>query len=252
MHTEAKWAVGIVTAPRDGVSYLEQTTESLLAAGFADFTIFGEPGCDLTAYPKHTIRPVVYGDWTNWFCGLAETIYRNPEADYVAMFEDDVVVCKNSRRYLEESLPQLDEFATFSLYTPGIYHKQSARLFHNQQNGPETVSTLSVVFRMETALRFLADPMNVGHRSSGRNYFGKDISNTGKDIVIGLWAESLGLPIYFHTPSLAQHIGDVSTLPLEPNSRLKRYACSFPGDDFDATDLLDYPFHSLALTKITI
>lgn len=240
-----KCAIGISSAQRM-VNYVDRTVASLAVAGWDDVTIFAEP--ESPASGTVVRRPKQYGDWTNWYCGLFELVQTHHDADYFAMFEDDVVVCKNVRKYVEGILPHLGNFASLSLYTPGIYSRPSPRLLHNECRQEETVSTLTVIFPASSVLSFLA--YNVGHRSSGRVFFGKDRSNTGKDIVLGLWAFHENLPIYYHSPSLAQHIGLESTLPVELNREEKRFATDFVGEDFDALSLLAYPLRrvdSLAL-----
>ena len=50
------------------------------------------------------------------------------------------------------------------------------------------------------------------------------------DVVIGEWAARQGLKVFFPTPSLAQHIGDVSTLWPQGRAKGYRKADRFAGD----------------------
>ena len=52
------------------------------------------------------------------------------------------------------------------------------------------------------------------------------------DMQIGIWARRHSLPIYFPTPCLVQHIGDSSSIWLDPHSRAfgERRADRFVGD----------------------
>ena len=66
---------------------------------------------------------------------------------------------------------------------------------------------LAFVFSREAAQRFLADRDVVLHRWSRSRNGLADISWR-----VGKWAHSNDVPIYYPTPSLVQHIGDVSAL----------------------------------------
>jgi hypothetical protein len=68
------------------------------------------------------------------------------------------------------------------------------------------------------------------------------VGNTIKDAVIGQWAEKNDLPIFYHTPALAEHIGVHSTLTddlsTSENSRMSK---DFVGEDFDVSAWLEEP-----------
>ena len=60
------------------------------------------------------------------------------------------------------------------------------------------------------------------------------------DVRVGEWSEAINKAAIFHNPSLAQHIGEFSTIwedgvPAEDD----RAAFEFVGENFDALQLLD-------------
>jgi hypothetical protein len=251
-----RWTVGIITAPRENGYYLDRTLESLTRAGFCDPVVFAEPGSIVPEwFTGHVVgRRKKYGDWTNWATGLYELLLSEPVTDYFFMLEDDVVVCKGAREYLEYSLPQLGDFASLSLYTSSRYYRPNRdRMFHNECRGKNTWSTVTVVMSHASVLRFFSDPDVQKHRffdifkvkegywnnkasyGAGRTSVTDCVGNTIKDAVIGQWAEKLKLPVYFHTPSLAEHIGVSSTLTDDDSTPENgRMSKDFVGEDFDA------------------
>jgi hypothetical protein len=145
------------------------------------------------------------------------------------MLEDDVILCQ-AKPYLEYAIPKLGEFATISLYTPSIYAKKS-RCFHNECHSNRRIrswSTVTIIMRREQVIDFFSDHDVQSHRfkdidkvltpgkhaSYGRGFTSlvDMVGNTIKDVVIGDWAHKKQLPTYYHSPALAEHIGEFSTL----------------------------------------
>jgi len=257
--SDVKWAVGVITAPREQGFYLDQCLDSLQEGGWNDPVVFAEPKAKI---PDDFMGDVVrrrkqFGDWTNWATGLFELFLSEPESDYFFMLEDDAVVCKNARQYVERGLVELGEFASLSLYTPSIYCKNDFQGFHNEQRGKRTWSTVTVIMSHRSVLNFFSDIDVQKHRffdifKVGPKYWGghggqgsygtgytsviDTVGNTVKDAVIGQWAEKNNLPIYYHTPALAEHVGIFSTLTDDvseaDNGRMSK---DFVGRDFDVS-----------------
>lgn len=250
-----KWTVGVITCPREKGYYLDQNLRSLNNAGWEDVVVFAEPDSvipdDFTGDVVH--RRKQYGDWTNWASGLYELFLSEPDTDYFFMSEDDALVCRGAKKYLESILWQLGDFASLSIYTPSKY-QQKYRGFHNLCNGMETWSTVTVIMSHKSVWQFFSDPdvqkhrfedifkvqkewwINTPHASYGRGYSSliDTVGNTVKDAVIGKWAEKTGLPVYYHTPALAEHIGYHSTLTDDlSNPDNGRMTSDFVGEDAD-------------------
>jgi hypothetical protein len=229
-----QWSVGIAAAPRSSDSYLKHTIESV-ASNFQDVHVFAEP---LLENPGGVIlhrHGEQFGDWSNWLCGLFSLIAIRPKTDYFLMLEDDVSLCKNLEYYLEGLIPQIGKFAALSIYTPRRYARNYGRYVHNECHGIQTWGSQALVFGRHEAVRFLSSPEVLLHRSYGDNYQGRDISNARKDAIIGLWADRENLPLYFHSPSLVQHTGLISSLGNESHESL------YVGSDFDAMQLVEQP-----------
>lgn len=257
-----KWTVGLTTAPRKEGYYLDRTLKSLRVAGFGDVVVFAEP-CSLI--PQDHTGPVVfrrktYGDWTNWATGLYELLLSEPDTDMFLMVEDDVIFCKTAREYLDHAIPQLGDFGSLSLYTPSVFHRKRFCGFHNELRGMKTWSTVTVAMRRDKVISFFSDPDVQRHRFE--DIFGEDKrfwccpftdpKNSIKDAVLGLWASKHQLPIYYHTPALAEHIGDFSTLT-DQQATVKngRMSLDFVGEDYDLSDWLSLPVTVRSQATIT-
>jgi hypothetical protein len=260
-----KWSVGIITAPRKQGYYLDKTLISLKTGGWNHVVLFAEPH---SAIPPTFTGDIVrrrkqYGDWTNWATGLYELFLSDPDSDYYFMLEDDALICKNARQYLEYAIPYLDDFGSISLYTPSTYFKPNFKGFHNEQEGRNTWSTVTVIMSHNAVLRFFSDPDVQKHRffdifkvgprywggHGGRGSYGSGytsiidtVGNTVKDAVIGKWAEKSELPIFYHTPALAEHIGYHSTLTDDvSNDKNGRMTKDFVGESFDVSQWVGLP-----------
>lgn len=241
-----KWSVGIITCPRkDGSNFLSKTLSSIRNAGWSDnlITVFAEPTSPVPQdFRGHVVeRRKRFGDWTNWATGLFELLLSEPDTDYFLMSEDDVVYNKDSKRYLEFSFPHLGHFGSLSLYTPSRYHRFNFRGWHDECHGVETWSTVTVIMPKESVIQFFACEDTQRHRFQdifnaplvqwGVNC---DPQNSVKDAVLGHWAKKNRLPIFYHTPALAQHIGIKSTISNETASIDNgRQAADFVGEDVE-------------------
>jgi hypothetical protein len=235
-----KITVGVITAPRKCGYYLDQTLKSLDRAGFNDVTVFAEPGSVIPeSFKGHVVRrPKTYGDWTNWATALYELLLSNPETDYFYMAEDDGIVCKGIIPYLERTLPMLGRFGTASIYCPGKYHIHNFIGYHDECHGALTWSTLTVIMPRDSVTSFFSEPFVQRHRFE--NVFESDIAwgvevdpcNSVKDAILGKWAQKNKLPMYYHTPCLASHIGIKSTLSSKQTS-WENLAIDFVGEDYE-------------------
>lgn len=250
------WSVGVITCPRKHGYYLDQTLKSLQQAGWSNITVFAEPESKIPDFDGTVVtRRKVYGDWTNWATGLYDLFLSEPETDYFFMLEDDAVVCRGAKRYLEFSLPYLEEFGALSLFTPSCYHG-SFLGFHNECHDQSTRSTVTIVMSQKSVLSFFSDidvqrhrftdlyepGIPLGSYGAARTSLADRVGNTVKDAVIGCWAAKNKLPIFFHTPSLAEHIGEFSTLTSDVSSvENGRVSVDFVGQECSLEDMIDKP-----------
>src|SRR4051812_15694767 len=103
----AEWACGVTTVPERRGTLLPRTLGSLQRAGFPAPRLFadgvatpeeanwyGQTGCA-------TVRCPIVRVAMNWTLGLWELYARQPRADFFAVFQDDVLVCRDAREYVE-------------------------------------------------------------------------------------------------------------------------------------------------------
>ena len=65
------------------------------------------------------------GAWKNWLLGLRELRTSNPDAEIYGMFQDDALLCKNVKPYLENVLWPSPNASVVSIYTPRPYASDS-------------------------------------------------------------------------------------------------------------------------------
>jgi hypothetical protein len=221
------WAVGVTTSPR-GRPTLDWTLDSLARAGWDDPRVFED--LPTTIAPRHAGRPLstripALGAWPNFYLGLAELVVRHPEADAYFMVQDDVLFYdrQDLREYLERILWPSAPPGPISLYCPSFYSRPGSS-WHRFE-GSWAGGALAFIFPREQARQFVADPRVLAHRWSedGRGL-------VAIDAVVGAWAHCSEIPVYFPCPSLAQHIGDVSTLWSVHSSNSVRLADRFLAD----------------------
>ena len=151
---------------------------------------------------------------------------REPDADAYLMVQDDVLFfCHPGlRSYLEQVLWPGQAPGVVSLFCPRDYTQARAGWHQFPQQWFWGAQTF--IYSREAAQQFLADARVVMHRWNG-DYDG---GTTGIDVVIGEWAYRRGIPLHFPSPSLVQHVGEVSTLWETARIAGPRRADRFAGD----------------------
>lgn len=225
------WMYGVTTVPERRKDLLPKTLKSLEGAGFPNPIIFVDGDWDwkswndefklhcVMRYPKMR----VFG---NWVMSLAELYLRNPNANYYAIFQDDMTTSKNLRQYIEAI--EYPEKGYLNLYTfprNQILAKGKVGFYLSNQKGKGAVG---LIFNVEAVQILLTHNHMVGRV--------RDMV-LGHKFVDGSIVESMkkaGWKEYVHNPSLVQHHGFKSTTgnPKHPQ------ATSFKGEDFDLLTLL--------------
>lgn len=174
------WAVGMLTASRPRPT-IERSLASLKATGFDRVMVSDDV--------------VSRGSWCNWFTTL-ETLTESG-ADSLLIVEDDAVFCKGLRGYLESTLWLDPGCALCSAYSCGRYTERDAMPFgwSEENRGHFLVGSLCWAIPRKSAEAILEDL-----RYSREGY-------KGIDLRVGLWALDTGRTVWYHKPSLVQHIG---------------------------------------------
>lgn len=233
-----KWQYGITTHPNRLGNHLPETLRSLSNAGFDEPWIFLD-GPTPATFPQElrqrmTSRSNSLGVIGNYMTALWELYVRNPLADRYAIFQDDIVLCKNLRGYLD-SLP-LPEDHYWNLFTfmeneklikgkqgfvkSSQYGRGAVALVYPRLAVVEILSSRSLVMKPQAANKKIAT---------------KRIDGGICTAICKSHGQAQTHTEYVHAPSLVQHLGLKSTLGNDNQPQ----AQSFPGEDFDCLTLLE-------------
>ncbi len=231
--TVRQWAVGMTTAPRTE-STMERSLRSVSAAGWNEIQIFAEPGSVIppeTAGLCVTHRAETMGVLGNWFLGLTELVQRKPDADAYVMLQDDVVLAKNVRQYLESTLWPSERVGLVSVYCPEPYRQKTG--FHEVNSNKGLLGALTWILPPGTAKWLVTAGLAAYLRQRTLTRETRRL-----DVLIGNVLAQAGWPAYYAAPSLAEHIGTHSTLWPGIGESPRRRAADFVGEPFDARNLL--------------
>lgn len=225
------WMYGVTTVPERRTEHLPRTLKSLEGAGFPNPTLFIDGDWDYKSWhDEFTLDCVmryprlrVFG---NWSLALAELYLRNPNASYYAIFQDDFIVSRNLRQYIEGI--KFPDKGYLNLYTfPKNQKLSNGRIgfYPSNQRGKGAVG---LIFNIEGVQLLLQHNHMIGRV--------RDIT-LGHKFVDGSVVESMrkaGWTEYVHNPSIIQHLGFKSSTgnPKQPQ------AVSFKGEDFDLLSLI--------------
>lgn len=221
------WAVGMTTAPRARPT-LRKALASLAAAGWANCRLFAEPNTvlpDEFAHLPISWRDSALGAFPNWYLGLSELYLRDPLADAYLICQDDALFATGSRDLLEQTLWPAANVGAVSIYTPSHVSAGKTPGFHPEHRGWASWGALAYIFPNASLRELLAHPLFIDHRRHGP---GEGLRNV--DSVVGAWCELAGLPYFVHVPSLAQHIGETSTIWRDAGAVGRRRAADFTFD----------------------
>lgn len=257
-----KWQIGLTTVPQRQ-SLLGRTLLSIDDGGFPRPRLFVD-GADHTAAEAYrvvyglevTARNPGVGAFGNWWLALHELYLRDPHADRYAILQDDLVVVRNLRAYLEAWYPPeggyLNPFLSQgneaahaggpSGWVRGFvpHHPVVAE----QGRWQKGVGALLLVFDNASVQKMLTYPdwvkkvKDADHRHAKARIDGAVVTCFNQ---LGLWE-------WTHNPSLVLHTGHESTLdkrhpeiaarePFVPKV-WRANATTFPGEGFDAASLL--------------
>ncbi len=225
------WAYGVISTPHRSNDLLPKTIASLAASGF-DRPIVSVDGCsDLGPYKALGVeliaRSQARGNFGNWFLTALEVYNSNPWADLYAMFEDDLVISRGAREYLERTCVATDVY--YNLFSAPSNQKrvrpEFVGWFDSNQRG---LGAVGLVFRSEVFQTLLADKVLLNHARDKQR---------GKECVDGAIVTVMANHVIIeqcHSPSIVQHVGDVSVLKHGkfPAAR------SFKGEEFDLRELI--------------
>lgn len=222
-----RWAYGITTVPERQDTTFERTLESIRRAGFVSPRLFvdGAP----SGYEKYeldvTYRQPRIRAYMSWYLALAELYMRQHDAERYALFQDDFVMYRNLRAYLESC--KYEPKTYWNLYTfqsNQMLAKGRKGWFKSNQMGKGAVA---LVFDNET-VRTLLSHRHMIDRVQDPNRGWKAIDGgVVQALKMAGWTELV------HNPSLVQHTGRQSTVGNHPH----KDAPEWRGEHFDALEL---------------
>ena len=224
--TLSSWAVGITTAPRRQPT-LERCLRSLQSCGWDQFHLFIDGEITVSeefSAASTTVRNPAAGAWRNFYLSLSELVRRYPSCNALMMIQDDALWSTHLpvRDYLEQIRWPDDNRFVISPYCCADYTAEKAG-WHEFRD-MWVYGAVALIFSRTAAEDFLADPIVI--ERCRIDY------PAGIDVVIGDWAKRRNIRVIFPTPSLVQHIGDVSTLWSTARAVGLRRATRFVGDEF--------------------
>lgn len=215
MAHRVQWAYGVTTVPARGATLLPRTLKSLAAAGFTEPRLFVD-GCYTSGgqHPQElvndlvTVRSPGVGAFGNWILGFAELYVREPAARFYAMFQDDLVCCKNLKGYLTRTATP--DKGYWNLFTFVDNHLRITRTPDGREYTPATGwyasnqrgrGALALVFPHDALMElFKAQPI-LDRPGAARN---RDRNIDGAVIHA---MTNAGYTELVHYPSLVQHTG---------------------------------------------
>lgn len=181
-----KWCSLVTTAPRDEI-YLHKTLQSLDLAGWSSPVVQVDNG--------------TRGAWANFRAGLSAVIHY--PWTWLLTCQDDMLIASGLREKLERDISQRVpcDIGLLSPYCPSVHQGPDPGWWRlaNDDLPRKAYGACLYAWPRHSVVRLLAAPPNPNciHRV---------------DFWCGKFCRDANLGYYYHTPSLAQHIGDQSSI----------------------------------------
>lgn len=236
-----EWAVGVTTSPRREPT-IHRTVDSLKESGFFP-TVFAEPGSFVDVDAPVVQRTFRHGCWKNYVETLRDLLSLKPDAQAIAVFQDDIVICKNVKDFLEHDLWPGLRTGAVSLYSAEEYESQG--VVGIDKRGFMVLGLCAVVYPRDVAHRLVHE---FGHDWRGCHCKTSYVDDVTKKKAADTWVSSslkaMGRDVFHYRPSLVQHISDVSSVghggrhQVRPDTNVKyRMSEHFPGEKADVFDV---------------
>ncbi len=212
--------IAAVTTAERPTPTLPRCLASLKEAGFADPLVLDD-----------TTRS---GSWPNFLRAISDLLARDPDSDALLVCQDDAVFCAGLAEFLSTNLWPADDAAICSPYCPTGYGQPTPG-WHEEKRGWYLVGAVCWVIRPSAARLIL-------RASDELSQWGpKAHHHRLTDARIGRWAEQAGWSIWYHRPSLVQHLGCENSSLGVPGAPPHRVAGDFIGEHANPVEYLKQP-----------
>ena len=205
-------ALGILTCKRPKEQTLPRTIATLGSGWVSPWIIWEDTKRD--------------GCLKSWLLLVERILQLNADAYFLV--QDDMIFCKNIREYLNNWPADHNTIALCSPYSP-THYKHSKQGWHLENRGDALVSACAWLIPKTTLIRIITE---------FNSLLQEPVVRTPLDSVIGAWALKQKLDIWFHSPSLAHHVGvGNSAVGRNQINDPVRIDADFPGEEFSCNDL---------------
>lgn len=232
-----RWAVGVTTAPRQTPT-IDRCIESLKASGFHPF-VFAEPGSDVELDCPVVQRPQRLGCWRNYVQTLRDLLQLHPQAAAIAVFQDDIEVCRDLREFLEHDLWPSRRTGVVSVYSPEEY--ESGPAVGIDKRAKMILGLQAAIYPRAVAERLVSAEFSSDWRGchDPRQRVDQLELKKAADTWVAESIKAMRLGVYHYRPSLAQHLPSTSTIGhggVEQRRQGKHYrkSANFVGPDQSA------------------
>ncbi len=221
------WQYGVTTVPERLDNLLPRTLASLELAGFDKPRIFvdGLESWDCNGLEVTCRHPRVRVA-ANWILSMWELYLRNPIADRYAIFQDDILVYRNLRQYLDNY--KLPIASYWNLYVTPENEKRAREKTGWYMSNQMGRGALGLVFDRPGIVALLSSKRLTSHAQDAQR---------GWRRIDGAIMDAMRIEKrceWVHYPTLVQHTGKEDST-IGNNEALPE---SWRGEDFDALELL--------------
>jgi GT2 family glycosyltransferase len=236
---------------------LQRCVRSVISAGFSPI-VFAEPGTDIEGLPCAVVtRQSRLGIWRNYVQTLVDLLESYPSAQAILVLQDDVVLCKDVREFLEHDLWPGQNPGMVSIYCPE--EKEAGGVPGCDRRVSTVIGLCAAVYPRAAAEAIVASPFASDWRGRhDKNSYEPDpLKKKAIDTGVCETLKSLGLAVYNYRPSMAQHIAETSAIghggssQVRPgNGMMYRQSRHFIGEDRSPFDVFPRPWVRYSLPKV--
>jgi hypothetical protein len=231
------WSYGVTTHPKRLSTTLPKTLESLAITGFDNPHLFIDGYGQNQTKLRTTLRSESIGAYGNWILAAWSLYLEKPKADRYAIFQDDILLCKGVRQYLNQSSYPANSYLNLFAFGPNE-HKifgKSKGWCKSDQLGHGGVALVFDHLAMITLLKQTHTVNKPQLDGSGNKNPKANLDGTVSQALIN----QARFVEYVHNPSLVKHIGTNSVIGNAKHPEAK----TFPGVNANILEIMKSESH---------